>query len=631
MPTRIPTSMLNLVPLCAALTSLCACSQKDEPVPESKPPRVIMIVIDSLRYDHLNAYGFRRETAPNIAQFATESVTFDRAISPSNYTGLSVSAMFTGKHPSKFLDPHPSKFWIPPEEKTLAEAFKEAGFDTFLWSSNMHLKKRGFGQGFKKRAVHYLQTTASVSIEGMIRQIKDKYKPQGKPEFHYIHTMDVHFPYTPPHPFEWQFISTDRPYVGSISKNGVPLDDLGNRIESSLPYYAQTHNLGFDDIKHLKDLYDGSIRYTDHYLPELLETLNYDPESDMLIITADHGEQFYSHGWWGHGRLLLPQEIHVPLIVKHPDFPPHAVAGPASLIDLYPTLCDIYGLKKPADLDGKSVAAALYGEKSLRGFAYSESFDHHSPGAAIVGARYLYYFQADRSTMHPWRYWPFQQSLYNIATDPECKINLAESDPGRTKALHETLIKTNPRWAPYTWETIQHTPEAMTFGDNQFKPGTLRHVVHGNETVSLAQMAEEKVLLNVARPVFKAAATIAAPGRPYALSFDCEILSGHARFQLFEDGSKDPVWTYEITRASGIPKHIRARIDPHSESVTFRAKALRGGELRLSNLQLRRLRIPEITPRPAPSVHKPDPKEPEHIDELTPGEKEALEAVGYLQ
>ncbi|MFP6597710.1 MAG: sulfatase-like hydrolase/transferase, partial [Candidatus Hydrogenedentota bacterium] len=199
---------------------------------------------------------------------------------------------------------------------------KDAGFDTFLWSANMHLKKRGFGQGFTNKTTHYLQTKGSISIEGMIRQIKDKYHSNGKPEFHYVHTMDVHFPYLPPHPFEWQFISRATPYVRHISKTGVPLDDLGERIESSLPYYAETHDLEFDDNQHLKNLYDGSIRYTDHYLPELLETLNYDPNSDMLIITADHGEQFYLHGWWGHGRLLLPEEIHVPLIIKHPDFPP---------------------------------------------------------------------------------------------------------------------------------------------------------------------------------------------------------------------------------------------------------------------------------------------------------------------
>lgn len=295
-----------------------------------------MIVIDSLRYDHVNAHGYLHETTPNLNQLISESVSFDNAFAASNYTVLSVPAYFTGKPPSHFHDPHPPKFSIPSEEQTLAETLSEAGFDTFLWSSNLHLKTQGFPQGFTNRFTSYLQTRGIISIEGLIREIDVSYHPTGAPEFHYIHTMDVHFPYRPPHPFEDQFSSITHPYGGPVVQDGLPYDDLGAELKSNFPYYSETHDMELYDIRHLVRLYDATIRYTDFYLPQLLESLDYDPDNDLLILTADHGEQFYSHGWWGHQRLLLTQETHVPLIVKHPNFQAKRISNSVSLMDLYP-------------------------------------------------------------------------------------------------------------------------------------------------------------------------------------------------------------------------------------------------------------------------------------------------------
>ncbi|MFP6597711.1 MAG: hypothetical protein VCC01_09665 [Candidatus Hydrogenedentota bacterium] len=233
--------------------------------------------------------------------------------------------------------------------------------------------------------------------------------------------------------------------------------------------------------------------------------------------------------------------------------------------------------------------------------------------------------------MHPWRYWPFQKSLYNMAEDPKCETNLVESDPIRAKAMHETLLQMNPRWKPYSWETTQHTPDSVSLGISRFGTGALRHVVSGDESVSAELLAGEGVLLNDVRPEFNMSASIEDPGHPYALTFDYSVLSGRARFVLFEEGTEDPVWAFDITRVSDNPKHLEVRINIRSRSVTFRAKALRGGETRLAHIQLRRLNIPEISPRPADTVHNPDPAQSEPVDVLTEGEKEALEAVGYLQ
>lgn len=251
--------------------------------------------------------------------------------------------------------------------------------------------------------------------------------------------------------------------------------------------------------------------------------------------------------------------------------------------------------------------------------------------ASIVRDGYLYNFQSNRSGLHPWHLWPYQQSLYHIATDPECEIDLAATDIERTRQMHQLLQETNPRWAPFTQDIINPPATDIEFGPNLFQSGSLRHVINGSESVSLDVMAGNGIELNEVQKDFEMIASIHEPGHPHVLTIDYNVLSGYAHFEAVVDSRTDPIWTFDITKVSDTPKRISVRIDVPDASMTFRARTTNNGETKLAHIQLQRLHIPELVPTPASWIQAPSNADPEPQDALTESERESLEALGYFQ
>ncbi|MFP6584418.1 MAG: sulfatase [Candidatus Hydrogenedentota bacterium] len=614
------------------LLTFSGCERAVTPSSGGEPRKIIMIVIDSLRYDHLDAFGYRKETAPFISELVDSSVVFDLAVSPSNFTGVSVPAYFTGKPYSNIFPVHPRPVWIPETEQTLAETLRDAGYETHMWTANGHLVHKGFDQGFSHVFSQYLQNTATslLSIDGLIREIDSSYVDTNGPEFHYIHTMDVHFPYHPPHPYERLFKPKSMlDYPGGAAGTGAPRDHFGELIWSDLPYYSQNNTLNDVDILHLIDLYDGTILYTDDHLPELLESLNYDPDLDMLIITADHGEQLFSHGWAAHSALLLMQEIHVPLLIRFARYQPHTVSGPVSLMDLYPTLCDILGLEQPAGIVGSSLSTALEGTSEGGVAAYSESYHHLGPGASLVTEDRLYYFRANQSELYPWRLWPILTELYDISEDPACRYNLLEYSQEQAEPYHMQLVTDFPQWSSYSWELMHASEADPKLGANELEGWRMRHVERGELALDPLELAQTGAMLDEVRPELVARATVSDPGSPYALSFTYKVESGMSRFELFDVDTDEELWSYDVTKLSPDNISLTVRVDIPGNRVRFRAEALENGRTKLIGLQLRRLYIPEIEALAAQGAY--ENLGDVESDILTETEKNALEAIGYLR
>lgn len=619
--------VLITLALCS-LVFLGGCDRSTGEFPSDS--KVIFLVIDSLRYDHLDAYGYEQETAPYLGQLIRDGADFTRAFAPSNYTVMSMPGIFLGKPVSHLYDPHPGSFHIPDLELTLAESFQQAGYETYLWSSNLHLRMNGYDAGFENTFCDYLQTRGIVSIEGIIREIGKMYNPTGKPELHYIHTMDVHFPYRPPHPYERMFRAGHVIYEGTVSTSGSPKDDLGNDIQSNFSYFAETHEISGYDIRYLVELYDGAIRYSDDHIPELLQTLEYDPERDLLIVTADHGEQFFSHGYWAHNRLLLPQETHVPLIIKGPGIPAKTITDPVSLMDLYPTLSSMYGLDAPPDMMGVDLSDALYGNRSINHTVYMENVDSMGPSAAIVHPDdYLYNFVSNRFPLAPWVNWPFAVGLYDLQEDLVCAHDLSHAEPERALAMHAELQRVNSRWSSFQSDLIGQADRNIEFGPDRMAAGTVEHVEDGPQAVDERMIPVDGQRLDAVYPSYTARASIDEPGARYTLTFDYEVTTPQAEFALRAEGAKEPFWSYPVTRASDELRHFQSSLKIEHPNVFVTLRVKNGGAMRFRNVQLRRMHVPDILPEPDPRVYNYDVAAPEI--EMTQEEQDALEAIGYVQ
>lgn len=342
-PALVRTSFWILAVGLAALLAL-TCSSRSPRLP------IVLIVIDTLRWDRLSLAGYERPTSPRLDAFAADATTFSRTYAPASWTRPSVASLITG------LDPrhHGAVFWnqgIGPVA-TLAEHLQRAGYATRGVNTNVFLKKAGFERGFDR----YETPAKGWNIPGtLVNETVKKGGPVEPGSFLYVHYLDPHDPYDPDAEARALLV---RPYQGDAS---------GSMEFIRGPLMGGAAPPNEDDVRHLSDLYDAEVRTVDAALGDLLDWLRETGVYDdaLVIVTSDHGEELYEHGSWLHGFTLFDEQLHVPLLIK----PPQSMeAGgamrdePVSLVDVAPTILELAGLDAPSHLDGRSLVPLLRGE-----------------------------------------------------------------------------------------------------------------------------------------------------------------------------------------------------------------------------------------------------------------------------
>lgn len=379
--------------------------------PASPPPRrpnVVVILIDTLRADHLPVYGYPADTAPFLTRLAAESVVFLAAQSTSAWTAPATASLFTSLYP--FQHHVDTGFMVtqqmreigqeirlnrlPQDVPTLPEVMKGAGYSTFGVTANVNIGAlMGFARGFD-RFRHFPSDVPATALAEKAKQW-DRRLRAGSPYFLYMHFLDPHAPYRENAPW----------FVPSA-------DPAANRMAA----------------------YDSEIRLVDSVLEDLYRTLGWDRDT-LLIVLADHGEEFADHGGRGHGQTLFSEMLHVPLIVHGPGrFAPRRVAEPVGLIDVLPTLRDLAGTPADPRDEGRSLRPLLEGgpsdpeRRSL--FAHLLRRDQ--------GGRLLHSVRRGR-----WKYIEGTSAdplLFDLAHDPRETVNLVQASP--TLAGH---LRTNLR------------------------------------------------------------------------------------------------------------------------------------------------------------------------------------------
>jgi len=448
-----------LVLMLAGLVVLPACRERAAPSP---PPRassapgngwnVLLLTVDTLRADHLGAYGYRRPTSPHIDALASRGTTFDRAYTFWPKTRASFVMMLTGRRPSQngYSHRHPQLLDFNP---TLASVLKQAGYVTAAVVDNANVAKGlGYAKGFDSYREIWEQPELKTEWEGtqaitqggleFLRGAKAE-----RPFFLWLHYVNPHAPYEPPAPYDKQFLDAEaqagpKQHVVSGFRGGIPR-----------PLYVP----GQKRVGYYVAQYDGEIAAVDQQLGLVLDALAASPAGGktLVVLASDHGESLGEHDYYfDHGEDLFEPCLRIPLIVAAPGGRRGQRSDVwASTLDVVPTVLDAVKVPYPPDLGGESLFAVTgsgAGPKRERLFAQNDrnlmtTFDGHFKLVAKL---------EDGRTSY---------ALYDRASDPGERKDVAGEQPEELRRQRRELElfveATDREWAA-TRRRLEGAPQS---------------------------------------------------------------------------------------------------------------------------------------------------------------------------
>jgi arylsulfatase A-like enzyme len=444
-------------------------------------PNIVLISIDALRADRLGAYGNDPAVSPRIDDLAQRGVVFRQATSQGSSTVPSVASFLTSLYPTEVGIVTGEEWAVDDMRVTLAEAMQAAGYRTQAYVTNGHLvPSKGYAQGFdgyvapdpgRPYGLDRLRAETVVAglacrhatvvcdlFDGGYRLLFDRFLVmdneggrvndearrfirlrRDEQFFLWLHYMEPHAAYRPRQAY-----------------GGLPLSISAGR-EAFLREWQPSNKtiptvLRPDDIRALLALYDGEIADVDAWVGGIWDEIEADGLADrtLLVLTADHGDEFGEHGDYGHGHTVYQELSWVPLIVVGPQAatPGRMVETPVPLLDIMPTLLDVAQAPAPDLMRGQSLLPVLQGGEPPERAIYSESpasrsaYDDKS--VRLGDYKLVYDVRLDRA------------ELYNLRTDPGEKLDLSATEPERTAAMRGELRA----WTAAALETWASLPQA---------------------------------------------------------------------------------------------------------------------------------------------------------------------------
>jgi len=398
--------------------------------PAADVKNIIFIVVDCLRKDHVSLYGYQRSTTPFLNSLVKKAAVFENAITAAPWTYPAVASLLTGLYPHNhggvfsqnlrhFGKMLPEK--VNPNVITLPELLCSQSFDTFLSSAieTVELVNNGW---FRKVSIFH--TGAEQHIDEVIKWVR---KNRSKNFFLYCQLGDLHMPINAPEPY--------RSIFGKIPK--IPKLDRFGYCKEIVP-----ETRGFEEyMENGIKLYDSALRFVDSQIARLFDYLkrkNY-LDSSMIVITADHGEEFWDHadierkffyhplGLCGttHGHNLFQEIINVPLLIIGPNVPAGRYRQNVSLVDVVPTALSFCGIKHNLNLDGVS----LFNREKKR-IIMSEEVSYGYEKKALFKDKWKFlYSEGDGVKL-----------LFDLSEDPKERVNLAERNPELIKRFMKNVV-----------------------------------------------------------------------------------------------------------------------------------------------------------------------------------------------
>ncbi len=329
------------------------------PVPDA---HVVLISLDTLRADHLGAYGHARETSPHLDAFAAESLRFERCLAAANNTAPSHMTLMTGTLPAVHGIEHGKPSRPSSAVPMLADELRASGWRTWGLADGAFVTEAfGFDRGFDRFESEL--RPLRHKLPRLLGWIDEMAAPGSPPTFLFMHTYEAHAPYVPDVEYD---LFTDDDYDGPLAerialfRKSFAGEDTSYDMGALEASFWGKDRGAFDDadVAYVRALYEGDIRQTDAHVGRILDALRDAGLLDTawVVITSDHGEAFREHGTLEH-RQLYEEETHVPLLVRPPGglTPGRTVASTARLLDVAPTILHAVGLVRPPVMQGRSL------------------------------------------------------------------------------------------------------------------------------------------------------------------------------------------------------------------------------------------------------------------------------------
>lgn len=314
------------------------------PAPPAEQPHIVLVLVDTLRRDHLGVYGYERPTSARLDALGQTGWVFENHVATASQTVPSTLSLLLAQYPSQHGFQHlgPRHFGLnkpryPDELLFLAEVLGDQGYATGGFVGNPFLQAdNGFDQGFDEFV--FSKESADQLTDPALAFLAEC-EAAGRPAFLYLHYFDVHWPYEPPEQWQQRF----------------PLPEGGTKVYKSgpMPGVRQV------DLAASVAAYDAGVAWVDSEIGRLLDGVAAagSGRATLTAVTSDHGDEFLEHGGMGHGTTVYGELIRVPLLLSMPGWlePGRRIAHLSSQVDLAPTLLALAGLERPAPFDGPLV------------------------------------------------------------------------------------------------------------------------------------------------------------------------------------------------------------------------------------------------------------------------------------
>jgi len=299
--------------------------------------RVIVVALDTTRPDHLSFFGYERPTTPEIDAFAASGAVLERTWSTAPRTRPSFRSATTGRRPLEAVG-----------AKNIGAVFSEHGFATAGIVANPHLQPRfDFHRGFDR-----WQFDPRANAEDQVdRSLAWLEEHRDRDAYLFVHFMDPHMIYDAPGAFRERFVTDPDP-------------DLPDRVKrSDVMGWSRRGTISDQRRAHLEALHDGELAYTSGELGRLFDAIDRMPGRSLVVLHSDHGEEFWDHGGFEHNHTLYDELTRAVLVFRPRGGLPDGVRIPlpASLVDIGPTLYDLFGFADAPQTDGRSLVPVLAG------------------------------------------------------------------------------------------------------------------------------------------------------------------------------------------------------------------------------------------------------------------------------
>jgi arylsulfatase A-like enzyme len=414
--------------------------------PELEPAttkNVLIIYIDTLRQDHIGAYGYTPPTSPNIDALAQKGARFANSYAPTPWTYSSTASLFTGLYPGGHGAVIPGEYrneatkaaavvQLADDVQTLADVTEKAGVRTALIARNTYLGyglEKGWGT-YDNQKGRTAKEQTDLSLEWLDSLGDDE-------RFVLVtHYMDVHTPN--------KNRKEDRAHFPAVQGMDKDARNFFRRWQRRYSDGNPSVVPGFEEYRARRTaLYDSSIRYIDSQVGRLLEGLGDRGRDTLVIVTADHGEEFWEHAaiekryykdprnlyGTGHGHTFFEENIRVPLIVYQPGVvAPRVIDERASLIDILPTITEFMDIPDSAPREGRSLVPALNGEASPERSLIFDSVAFGADKQAILSGDLKYIRSVHETSL-----------LFDLSVDPAEQYDVSVAHPEDVAKLEAEL------------------------------------------------------------------------------------------------------------------------------------------------------------------------------------------------